>query len=224
MSNRALFDASIAVAMERASSKRMQYGVDDCALWVADIQAPILDYDPAARVRGRYKTRRGAARIIGRDGLLGQLKQIARRHKWTRIAPTLAQPGDTGLAWTTVEANGKQVATLATVICRAPGWFFGRNEGGWTALRADKVSVAWSVFDDCVSPAPGERVSLPAFGRQMCPTPMARHEPVSTFIGLSALINGALGLAATATLGGAIGGFVVATALSIGVSIHRDNL
>lgn len=218
MSNRAQFDSAIAEAMERAASKRMQFGVDDCALWVADIQAPILGYDPATHVRGRYKTRLGSLRVTGTGGLLGQLKLIARRHRWKRIAPTLAQPGDTGLAWTLIEVRGQKVPVLATVICREPGWFFGRNEGGWTGIRAAEVAYAWSVFDDVAVPATGERVTLPAFGRHqlLCPTAAATHEPVSTFIGLTALISG---LGASAAVAGAIGGFIVTTALSIGVSL-----
>lgn len=51
-----------------------------------------------------------------------------------------------------------------------------------------------------------------------------RAEPISTFIGLSALINAGLGLAATAAIGGAIGGFIVSTTLSFGLSIAAKAL
>jgi hypothetical protein len=215
------FDTSIGEAMERAAAKRMRFGIDDCALWVADIQKPILGYDPAKLVRGRYKTRLGSLRVTGADGLLGQLKQIARRHRWKRIAPAQAQVGDTGLVWTVVEIRGKRTAVLATAICRAPGWFVGRNEGGWTAIRADKVAYAWSVFDDVKVPATGERVSLPRFGRQQCSTSAVLHEPISNAIGLSALINGALGAGAVAGgIGAAVGGAIVSTSLSAGISIQ----
>jgi hypothetical protein len=233
------FDIAIGEAMERAAAKRMQFGVDDCALWVADIQKPILGYDPAKLVRGRYKTRLGSLRVTGVAGLLGQLKQIARRHRWKRIAPTQAQAGDTGLVWTVVEVPAYQwikndegeservrskcgVAVLATAICRAPGWFVGRNEGGWTAIRADKVAYAWSVFDDVRVPTVGERVSLPRFGRQHYTTSAVLHEPISTAIGLTDLIIGAFG--ASAAVAGAIGGAIVSTGLAIGVSLAASLL
>jgi membrane associated rhomboid family serine protease len=45
-----------------------------------------------------------------------------------------------------------------------------------------------------------------------------RAEPISTLIGLSALINGALGLAAGAAAGGLIGGTIVGVPVSLSVS------
>lgn len=207
---RRALESAVVEGMARAERSVMQYGVDDCALWVANIQCDVLGYDPAAHVRGRYKSRYGALRVTGAAGLLGQLKRIARRHQWKRIDPSLAQPGDTGLAWTFV--SGK--AVLATVICRASGWFVGRNEGGFTALRADKVTVAWSVLDDAKSAAVGGRINLRHIPLRpdMCPTSAVRQEPISLFI-LSTI-----GIAATSTAV-AITSFIVGTALSIGVSL-----
>lgn len=198
---------------------RMQYGVDDCALWVANIQRDVLGYDPAAHVRGRYKTRLGALRVTGAAGLLGQLRKIAKRHGWKRIEPAAAKPGDTGLAWTTIDVRGKQVATLATVICRAPGWFVGRNEGGVTALRAEHVAMAWSVLDDVAVPELPSYSNWRLFSRPYTPglrLPNVNHEPISTFIGLTALITG---LGVSTAVAGAIGGFLITATLSIGVSL-----
>lgn len=218
VTRRALENA-VVEGMARAEKSVMQYGVDDCALWVADIQRDVLGYDPAAHVRGRYKTRIGALRVTGAAGLLGQLRGIARRHKWKRIEPRAAKPGDTGLAWTLIQVGKREVPTLATVICRAPGWFVGRNTGGFTAVRADKVAVAWSVLDDVATEAPdyGRAFLYPKpdqfAGLRL---PAANHEPISTFIGLTSLIAG---LGVSTAVAGAIGGFLVTSALSIGVSL-----
>lgn len=215
---RASLEAAVLAGMDRADC-RMRWGVDDCAMWVADIQAPVLGYDPAEQVRGRYKTRLGALRVTGAAGLLGQLRSIARRHGWKRIAPASAKPGDTGLAWTVIEVRGKQTPVLATVICRAPGWFVGRNEGGVTALRADNVAMAWSVLDDIATP------ELPSYSNwRLFPQshlaglrqPAANHEPISFAIGLTSFLSG-VGLSAGAAA--AIGGFIVSAALSVGVSM-----
>ncbi len=217
---RSALESAVVEGMARAERSVMQYGVDDCALWVADIQRDVLGYDPAAHVRGRYKTRLGALRVTGAAGLLGQLRGIARRHKWKRIDPATAKPGDTGLAWTLIQVGKREVPTLATVICRAPGWFVGRNAGGFTALRADKVAVAWSVLDDVAVP------EVPDYARSFLfpkpdqfaglRLPSANHEPISTFLGITAFIAG---LGVSTAVAGAIGGFLVTTALSIGVSL-----
>lgn len=217
---RSALEAAVVAGMVRAEKSVMQYGVDDCALWVADIQRDVLGYDPAAHVRGRYKTRLGALRVTGAAGLLGQVRGIARRHKWKRIDPTAAKPGDTGLAWTLIQVGKREVATLATVICRSPGWFVGRNTGGFTAMRADKVAVAWSVLDDIAVP------EVPDYARSFLyprpdqfaglRLPAANHEPIS--IGLA--ITGLLGFTGVSTVVAGVVGGLALTALSIGVTIQ----
>lgn len=208
---RARLEAAVADGMLRAAEHPMQWGRDDCALWAADILRGVLGYDPAVRFRGRYKTRRGAVRVLGRAGLLGATRAAARRHKWTRISPQTARPGDLGLTWTAVSGH----AVLATVVCRATGWFVGRNEAGWTALPADDVVISWSVLPDW---QPGARANLSRVSTRPAMTPLAGacHEPVSTAIGLTALITS---LGASAGTAGLIGGSILSATLSIGFSI-----
>lgn len=216
-------EAAVIAGMDRAGRAEMQWGRDDCALWVADIIQDALGYDPAAPFRGHYTTRLGAMRAMGPKGMLGVARSAARRHKWKRINPEAARPGDVGLAWTTAKvpgwvttSEGKRVKglvekpVLASVICRSRGWFVARNEHGWTAAKAEHVAHAWSVLDDH---RPGSRVNL---NSQMKLMPQAVHEPVSATIGLTALITS---LGASAPVAGAIGGFIVTSALSIGVSL-----
>lgn len=210
---RTALETAIIAAMEVAAVEPMQWGKDDCALWAANILRPVLGYDPAAAWRGRYRTRSGAYRVLGKSNLANAIRAVARRHHWKRIYPTLAQAGDVGMVWT--EWEGKPV--LATVVCRARGWFVGRAEAGFTAMPAERVAVAWSVLPDALA-ASAPRASLPSLRREMVPTSAARHEPISTFIGLSALINGVLGIAATSAVGGLIGGAIVGVSLSKGVS------
>lgn len=134
-------EAALLAAM--ASAGEMQWGKDDCGLWFANIVVGALGYDPAAQFRGRYRTRIGARRVLGKNGLLGNIKVAARRHGWKRIKPCNALPGDIGMAW--VEA-GDRTPVLATVICRDEGWFVGRNEFGWTAIPASHTKLAWSIL------------------------------------------------------------------------------
>ena len=170
---RSALEKAVVAALADAGQSEMQWGVDDCALWAANIIRDALGYDPAKAFRGRYKTRNGARRLLGEAGLIGAMRKAARRHKWKRINPENARAGDMGLIWTTIEVRGKQVATLATVICRDKEWFVGRNELGFTGVRAKNVAAAWSVLDDAL---PGLRVAERPFGGRESPV---RKEPVS---------------------------------------------
>ncbi len=208
-------EAGVVSAMATSGREPMQWGKDDCGLWFADIIKDRLGYDPAEGFRGRYKTRLGAMRAMGRKGILGAMRATARRHDWTRIDPNMAQPGDAGLVWTHVTVRGKSIPTLATVVCRSPGWFVGRNEGGFTAVRSEAVPIAWSVLDDCHA---GARAILgnPAglrkpFAQHVC------HEPISL------AVLSALAIEATATAV-AVTNFVVYAALSVGVSLAASLL
>jgi len=208
MTSRAALETAILDAMDRAGSVPMQWGADDCALWCANILQNALGYDPAKQWRGHYKTRRGAMRALGKVSLLRSISKMAVKHRWKRVHPTLAQTGDVGMAW--IVQDKKHV--LATVICRSRGWFVGRNELGFSAIPAAKVAVAWSVLPDAL-PTNGT-VSLRKISTrpEMAPTSAVAHEPVSTIIGLTAVIEA---LGASAAVAGAIGGAIVSVSLSV---------
>lgn len=59
--------------LERATARRFQWGVHDCALFVADWAIATRGADPAAKWRGRYRTERGAFAIIRAAGGLEAL-------------------------------------------------------------------------------------------------------------------------------------------------------
>jgi hypothetical protein len=115
---RAALEQALGQAM--ATAGEMRWGRDDCALWCANILNAALGYDGAARFRGRYRTRSGARRVLGR-----------------RIEPGAEQVGDIGILM--------QGDLPVTVICRAPGWFVARSEQGWSAIPAKTIRVIWAV-------------------------------------------------------------------------------
>jgi hypothetical protein len=127
---------SISKSMESAAE--LTWGMDDCGMWCGDIFKEALGYDPVERFRGRYKTRIGAKRVLGSGGLPAAIRAISRKYGWHHIKEGDEQSGDIGI----VEING----VPSTVICRAPGWFIGRNDFGWTALQSSAVRVMWSVI------------------------------------------------------------------------------
>lgn len=125
-------------ALESASAEAMRWGRDDCALWCANVLRGVLGYDPAKSFRRRYRSRNGAQRVLGRMGLLGAIRGTARRHGWRLVPPADGQPGDIGIIIVGDVAS--------TVICRAPGWFVGRSETGFTAIASAHVRFCWAVI------------------------------------------------------------------------------
>lgn len=128
-------EAELLKSME--NDQPMRWGVDDCALWCADILKAALGYDAALSFRGRYDSSDGAQDVLGDGGLPRALRNAARQHGWRRVAPGNEGVGDIAL----MRAGG----VISTVICRAPGWFVGRGESGWVAVPTRLVKPIWAV-------------------------------------------------------------------------------
>jgi hypothetical protein len=206
-------DAALLRAIDRACESEMDWSEDNCAFWPAGVLKEVLGYDAAAEYRERVSTKRGAKRVLGRPGLIGAIRRASRRHGWKRIDPKSAQAGDIGFF----------PGSNSSVICRAPGWFVGRNERGVTVLPATCVRFAWKVArNQRVKRAERPLAMGPDIRRgAMVPTYAAPREPVSTAIGLTALLTSA-GL--SAGVAGAIGGGIVGVGLSIGLNYAASAL
>nr|ELR5115187.1 hypothetical protein [Providencia stuartii] len=50
--------------LQNAMQKPFAWGEHDCCLFAADCVMAICDFDPCEGVRGRYKTKSGAARVL----------------------------------------------------------------------------------------------------------------------------------------------------------------
>lgn len=135
---RAVLERGVLAAMEHAANHAMQWGVDDCSLWCADILKGALGYDAAERFRGRYKTRVGARRVLGKGGLMEALVANAREFGWLPIRRG-EQPGDIAILL-------GQKGAASAAICRAPGWFVGRELNGYAAIPTKLVSAMWAVI------------------------------------------------------------------------------
>lgn len=126
-------DAHVAIraAIEEWSKTPMRWGVDDCALAAANIHIAMGLPDLAAAWRGRYRSQRGAMRVLGRPGLAAALASVG----GPPIAPSVAPSGSFGYL---VTADGP-----ACVIKYGPVWL-GRIDYGYTASPSDLVIQAWS--------------------------------------------------------------------------------
>lgn len=125
-------------AMREVAGKPMQWGVDDCALFHANVQFAVTGFDPCAEFRGRYKTRRGAHRVLGHGGLPAAMRRFARKHRWKAINPSAARVGDIGL----IPVGN----ATAFVRCLHRGEWIGRNVAGWSMVATKSVRLAWAVY------------------------------------------------------------------------------
>jgi len=128
-------------AKSRDISSAMQYGTDDCLLWLADIYLPVLGVDLAADFRGQYDCQERAMELLGWRGVPGALINAAKKMSWDRINPLRAETGDLGMVLT---PNG-----YAGVIKYGPFWI-GRHDEGFAMCRAEYrgrpiVQRAWGI-------------------------------------------------------------------------------
>lgn len=86
--------------IEAAATRPFSWGGHDCTLFAADVVRAMTDHDYAAAARGRYKSRRGALRLLkpygGLEGLVDSLGLVER-------PLAFAQRGDVVLADATTD-------------------------------------------------------------------------------------------------------------------------
>lgn len=104
--------ASIVAALETP----FEWGVHDCALFAADAVLAMTDTDLAAGVRGRYRTRTGAARVLRAMGHsdVGSLAAAELRE----IPVALASAGDIAIL---DGPEGLMLAVVGGALLMAPG-------------------------------------------------------------------------------------------------------
>lgn len=77
--------------LQKAAQKPFSWGEHDCCLFTADCVMAICDFDPCATVRGRYKTKSGAVRVLKTE--FGDIES-ALSHFFTEIPVGAASRGD----------------------------------------------------------------------------------------------------------------------------------
>lgn len=137
MKKREALEAAIRAAVPTWVRQEFQWGRADCLLSLADIILAARGYDPAARFRGRYQTRRGAYRITREfGGPAGALAAMAFECRWNEIDPVRAKIGDVG-TFVNGHASGG--------VIRDSFIWIGRTETGFAGVPAEQVDRAWRV-------------------------------------------------------------------------------
>ncbi|RVD13791.1 MAG: hypothetical protein EOS73_15980 [Mesorhizobium sp.] len=109
------------------------WGVSDCLLTVADAVEAITGTDPAADIRGKYKTEAGAARILRKRGF-GDV-EMALASLFRPVGRLMAQRGDIG-----VVENGVLCAGFVTDL-----GFAVKTEAGLSFVSQMNIKSAFKV-------------------------------------------------------------------------------
>lgn len=119
----------IKAALANWSGLPMEWGVSDCAMATADIYVSAGLPDPVASFRGRYATKIGAYRKLGRGGLLAAVTALG----W----PETTEPvdGDLGLM---------QTPEGPACVIYYMGFWVGRVDGGFAAYGPSTPFMMWS--------------------------------------------------------------------------------
>ncbi len=89
---------ALGLFLAEKSSEPFVWGRNDCVLFAADAVLALTGVDPCAKVRGKYKTAKGAAAAIGRHGGIAAAAEKALAELGgSPIAPAFAQRGDIAL-------------------------------------------------------------------------------------------------------------------------------
>lgn len=115
-----------------AANSPHRFGEWDCAMTVANWVLFLTGEDPAADLRGRYRTRLGWMRIVRRDGgLVALVGRLAERAGMQAVEGIVA--GDVGVI---------EVPTLgeAGAIAVARGWSMKLNDG-LTVVETEAIAV-----------------------------------------------------------------------------------
>ena len=109
-----------------------EWGRVDCCLWVADAVEAMTGTDPAADIRGRYRSASGAARAMHRHGGL----EGAGARCGAPIPPLCAAEGDVGV----IKTGGDDVLA----ICMSDYWL-AVTQSGLEPFPLVDVKTAWRV-------------------------------------------------------------------------------
>jgi len=131
-----MFDPTEFIA--RSASAKIEYGTDDCGLWIADWWNECHGVDPAAHLRGNYSgDSQKRAIVAGAGGLANLVSGIADKSGAREILLMAdIQVGD--------------FAVIAPGVCaiRADGYWAARADEGVIFVVADtRVWRAWSITE-----------------------------------------------------------------------------
>lgn len=141
--------------LEAVMAEPWVWGRMDCCFFGGEWVAQATGRDPLARVRGRYDTALGAARLIAAAGGLVQLVDSVMAPCGFRRADA-PEHGD--IAVIDMPGHGDQAVARASVVIRSGPWWVGRTVDGIAGVQIAPQAV-WRVLCSDPSPSPQPRSS-----------------------------------------------------------------
>lgn len=132
----------LAEFVKAASERPFQYGSFDCCSMPCEAASKITGVDPWAHSRGRYKTERGAARVIRRAG--GFIQMVEKIMSDYPEAPiSFARRGDILLVVDAEIVESGSDAMLA--LCLGHDMGYVSRDRGFRLLPFNRASRAWRI-------------------------------------------------------------------------------
>lgn len=128
------FADAIKAAVMAWEETDVRWGRDDCLMALAKIVDGVTGKDTAKPYRGRYRSRNGAIRVLGKRGVPGALARAARALEWKRLNPASCRDGAIGYVLTPDGPAG---------VMRYGNMWVGRIDSGFAAYESGYVEKAW---------------------------------------------------------------------------------
>lgn len=130
------WQSRLADCLAERMGRPFEWGTNDCVMFAADCVAATTGIDPAAEVRGSYRSASGAARVLKARG---GLAAIAAASLGSEVGQLMAQPGDVGL----LKNSGQEcLAVWAGAAWHAPA------ESGLAAFPLQDALRVWRLTNN----------------------------------------------------------------------------
>lgn len=108
------------LAIEAADRHRVpfRWGESDCVIFTADVVEAMTGHDPASAVRGKYRSARGAAKMMKKHGY-EDIQAVMERH-FSEIAPSLAGRGSVAIIMTDLGDFASAICAGEVILAKSP--------------------------------------------------------------------------------------------------------
>ncbi len=136
------WERQLAEFVVSARHRAFQWGEFDCCSMPCEVALKITGVDPWAHFRGRYRTERGAARVIRRaGGFVPMIEKIM--SDYPEVPVSFARRGDILLALDAEIVEPGSDAMLA--LCLGHDMGFVSRDRGFRLLPFNRASRAWRI-------------------------------------------------------------------------------
>lgn len=130
----AAYGRAISQALDRWCASDIAWGKDDCLMALATVVQTVEGLDLAKPYRGKYRSQRGALRVLGAKGVPGALAKAARELGWKPLPPARCQNGALGYINTLTGPAG---------VVRMGNMWYGRVSTGFGSYPSSIVCKSW---------------------------------------------------------------------------------